>query len=50
MELPAVPTMTALLAEGGGAQGLDGVKLAGLVIGILLLIAAIRAMFGKRKR
>jgi hypothetical protein len=46
MDLPAA---TALLAEGGGAQGLDGVKLAGLVIGLLLLVAAIRAMFGKRK-
>jgi hypothetical protein len=46
MDLPAV---TAPLAEGGGAQGLDGVKLAGLVIGLLLLVAAIRAMFGKRK-
>jgi hypothetical protein len=44
-----VTALTAPLAESGGAQGLDGVKLAGLVIGILLLIVAIRAMFGNRK-
>ena len=49
------PPMTALLAlprlvaEGHGSDSLPGVKLAGLVIGLLLLVAAIRALFGKRK-
>jgi hypothetical protein len=37
-----------------GAQDLPGVKITGVVIGLLLLYAAIRAMFGggkgKRKR
>jgi hypothetical protein len=39
--------MRALLAD--GAQSLDGVKLTGLVIGLLLIVAAIRGWFGKRK-
>jgi hypothetical protein len=32
------------------ATDVPGVKLLGVVLGGLLLIAAIRAMFGKRKR
>jgi hypothetical protein len=32
-----------------GADSLPGVKLLGLVIGILLVIAAIRAMFGRKR-
>jgi hypothetical protein len=28
----------------------SGMKILGIVVGILLLLAAIRAMFGKRKR
>ena len=42
--------MLASLAAGDGAQSLPGVKILGLVIGLLLIYAAIRAMFGKRKR
>jgi hypothetical protein len=47
--MPALLALPRLLAEGSGAGSLPGVKLAGLVIGLLLLFAAIRAMFGKRK-
>ena len=45
--MPALLALPRLLA--GGSDSLPGVKLAGLVIGLLLLYAAIRAMFGKRK-
>jgi hypothetical protein len=44
------------LAATHGAQSVAGVRLLGLVLGLLLLVAAIRAMFGggkgndKRKR
>ena len=41
-------TATELLAE--GATDAPGMKLLGLAIGLLLIVAAIRAMFGKRKR
>ena len=49
LSMPALLALPTLLAEGNGAHGLDGVKLAGLVIGLLLLVAAIRAIFGRRK-
>jgi hypothetical protein len=39
---------TDLLAE--GASDAPGIKLLALVMGILLIAAAIRAMFGKKKR
>ena len=39
---------TDLLAE--GASDAPGIKLLALVMGVLLIIAAIRAMFGKKKR
>lgn len=39
---------TELLAA--GASDAPGVKLLALVMGLLLIIAAIRAMFGKKKR
>jgi hypothetical protein len=45
----ALLALSGPLAEGNGSQSLPGVKLAGLVIGLLLLVAAIRALFGKRK-
>ncbi len=35
-----------VLAATHGAQSLIGVRLLGLVLGLLLLVAAIRAMFG----
>ena len=41
-------TATELLAE--GATDAPGVKLLAIAMGTLLIIAAIRAMFGKRKR
>jgi len=37
-----------LLAD--GATDAPGIKLLALVMGVLLIIAAIRAMFGKKKR
>jgi hypothetical protein len=37
-----------LLAD--GATDAPGIKLLALVMGLLLIIAAIRAMFGKKKR
>ncbi|MEN3307109.1 MAG: hypothetical protein V7603_3311 [Micromonosporaceae bacterium] len=37
------------LAATHGAQSLTGVRLLGLVLGLLLLVAAIRAMFGGKK-
>jgi hypothetical protein len=37
------------LVVADGAQSLPGVKLAGVVIGLLLIYAAIRAMFGGGK-
>jgi hypothetical protein len=49
LALPRLLTLPRLLAEGNGSDSLPGVKLAGLVIGLLLLVAAIRALFGKRK-
>jgi hypothetical protein len=39
---------TEIVAAGG--TDAPGVKLLALVMGILLVIAAIRAMFGKKKR
>jgi hypothetical protein len=42
--------MLALLPLARDAQDLPGVKLTGLVVGAALLIFAIRAMFGKRKK
>jgi hypothetical protein len=33
-----------------GATDIPGVRLVGIIVGALLLIAAVRAMFGKRKR
>lgn len=47
--MPSLVALPGLLAPGHGSDSLPGVKLAGLVIGVLLVIAAIRAMFGKRK-
>jgi len=41
-------TATELLAE--SASDAPGVKILAVVVGILLIAAAIRAMFGKRKR
>jgi hypothetical protein len=38
---------TDLLAEGAGDA--PGVKLLAIAVGVLLIIAAIRGMFGKRK-
>lgn len=38
-----------LLAE-RSRDDIPGVKLVGLAVGILLIVAAIRGMFGKRKR
>jgi hypothetical protein len=35
------------LVVADGSQSLPGVKFTGIVIGLLLLYAAIRAMFGK---
>jgi hypothetical protein len=37
------------LADSGPAGRVPGVVLAGVVIGVMLLWAAIRGMFGKRK-
>ena len=37
-----------LLAD--GATDAPGIKLLALVMGLLLIVAAIRAMFGKKKR
>jgi hypothetical protein len=37
------------LAEAAG-DSVPGVRLAGIVIGVLLVVAGIRAMFGKRNR
>jgi hypothetical protein len=37
------------LAATHGAQSLVGVRLLGIVLGLLLLVAAIRAMFGGKK-
>jgi hypothetical protein len=48
--MSALLALPRLLAEGNGSESLPGVKLAGLVIGLLLLVAAIRALFGKGKR
>lgn len=47
--MPALLALPRLFPEGSGADRLPGVKLAGLVIGLLLLFAAIRTLFGKRK-
>ena len=41
-------TATDLLAE--GSTDAPGIKLLALVMGLLLIVAAIRAMFGKKKR
>ena len=41
-------TATDLLAD--GATDAPGIKLLALVMGVLLIVAAIRAMFGKKKR
>ena len=41
-------TATELVAE--AASDAPGIKLLGIAMGVLLVIAAIRAMFGKRKR
>ncbi|MEH1166092.1 MULTISPECIES: hypothetical protein [unclassified Micromonospora] len=38
----------ALLADATSPADIPGVRLLGLVVGALLLLAAIRAMFGKR--
>jgi hypothetical protein len=38
------------LAATHGAQSLGLVRLTGIVLGVLLLFAAIRAMFGRKKR
>jgi hypothetical protein len=45
-----VDGMSALEPLARAAQDLPGVKLTGLVVGAALLYAAIRAMFGKRKK
>jgi hypothetical protein len=37
------------LVSARGAQDLPGVKWLGLVLGLLLLYAAIRAMFGRKR-
>jgi hypothetical protein len=37
------------LAALHGATDLPGIKLLGLVVGILLIYAAIRAMFGRKR-
>lgn len=37
------------LADGSGSAGLPGVKLAGLIIGLALLLAAVRALFGRKR-
>jgi hypothetical protein len=42
--------LAAALAASQGAQSLGLVKLTGIVLGILLLYAAIRAMFGKKRK
>jgi hypothetical protein len=47
--MTALLALPRMVAEGHGSDSLPGVKLAGLVIGLLLLVAAIRALFGKRK-
>ncbi len=41
---------TDLLGLAEGASDAPGIKLLAIAMGILLIIAAIRAMFGKRKR
>jgi hypothetical protein len=43
-------TGTDLLDLAAGATDAPGVKLLAIAMGTLLIIAAIRAMFGKRKR
>ena len=43
-------TSTDLLALANGASDAPGIKLLAIAMGILLIVAAIRAMFGKRKR
>jgi hypothetical protein len=41
-------TATDLLAD--GSSDAPGIKLLALVMGLLLIVAAVRAMFGKKKR
>lgn len=42
--------MIAIDQLASGASDAPGIKLLALVMGILLIVAAIRAMFGKKKR
>jgi hypothetical protein len=42
--------MTHWLAATSESAAVDGMRLVGIVVGGVLLLAAIRAMFGKRRR
>jgi hypothetical protein len=44
-----VVSVMTLLAEGGASDDVPLVKLTGIVLGVLLLYAAVRAMFGGGK-